>query len=79
LQRPDALERAVDIQKLALQGLVQALDFPGGGRRVDLGEPVGNPVSRQIRSNNTSTGTPGLWNRPVNTLPLSVSTSSGTP
>ena len=37
------------------------------------------PFSRQIRSNSTSTGTPGLWNRPVNTLPLSVSTSCGIP
>ena len=37
------------------------------------------PFSRQILSNSTSTGTPGLWNRPVNTLPLSVSTSSGIP
>jgi hypothetical protein len=26
------------------------------------------PFSRQILSNSTSTGTPGLWNRPVNTL-----------
>jgi hypothetical protein len=35
------------------------------------------PFSRQIRSNMTSTG----WgpNRPVNTLPLSVRTSSGIP
>jgi hypothetical protein len=37
------------------------------------------PFSRQILSNSTSTGTPGLWNRPVNTLPLSVSTSPDTP
>jgi hypothetical protein len=36
------------------------------------------PFSRQIRSNITSTGR-GCWNRPVNCLPLSVSTSSGTP
>ena len=34
------------------------------------------PLSRQIRSNNTS---PPLPNRSVNCLPLSVSTSSGTP
>jgi hypothetical protein len=36
------------------------------------------PFSRQIRSNSTSAGR-GLMNRPVNTVPLSVSTSSGTP
>ena len=36
------------------------------------------PFSRQIRSNSTSAGR-GLRNRPVNTVPLSVSTSSGTP
>src|SRR5437588_783038 len=35
------------------------------------------PFSRQIRSKSTSTG--GCANRPVNTLPLSVSTWSGTP
>ena len=35
------------------------------------------PFSRQIRSNNTSTG--GWLNRPVNTLPLSVRISPGTP
>src|SRR5437016_11110103 len=35
------------------------------------------PFSRQIRSNSTSTG--GCAKRPVNTLPLSVSTWSGTP
>ena len=34
------------------------------------------PLSRQIRSNSTS---PPLPNRSVNCLPLSVSTSSGTP
>ncbi|GAB3852236.1 hypothetical protein GCM10027610_080160 [Dactylosporangium cerinum] len=36
------------------------------------------PFSRQIRSNSTSPGR-GLVNRPVNCLPLSVSTSSGMP
>ena len=36
------------------------------------------PFSRQIRSNNTSTGF-GRVNRPVNCFPLSVSTSSGIP
>ena len=36
------------------------------------------PFSRQIRSNSTPAGR-GLMNRPVNTVPLSVSTSSGTP
>jgi len=36
------------------------------------------PFLRQIRSNSTSAGR-GLPNRPVNTFPLSVSTSSGMP
>jgi hypothetical protein len=36
------------------------------------------PLSRQIRSNITSTGC-GLMNRPVNCPPLSVNTSDGTP
>jgi hypothetical protein len=36
------------------------------------------PCSRQTRSNSTSAGR-GLVNRPVNCLPLSVSTSDGTP
>jgi hypothetical protein len=36
------------------------------------------PFSRKIRSNSTSAGR-GLPNRPVNCLPLSVKTSSGTP
>jgi hypothetical protein len=36
------------------------------------------PFSRKIRSNSTSAGR-GLPNRPVNCLPLSVSTSEGTP
>jgi hypothetical protein len=36
------------------------------------------PFSRQIRSNITSAGR-GRVNRPVNCLPLSVSTSSGIP
>jgi hypothetical protein len=36
------------------------------------------PFLRQIRSNSTSAGR-GLRNRPVNCLPLSVSTSSGIP
>ena len=35
------------------------------------------PFSRQTRSKSTSTG--GRVNRPVNTLPLSVKISSGTP
>jgi hypothetical protein len=44
LQRLDAGKRAVDIQQLALQGLVEALDLPGGSRGVNLGEPVGDAV-----------------------------------
>ena len=36
------------------------------------------PFSRQIRSNSTSAGR-GMMKRPVNTVPLSESTSSGTP
>jgi hypothetical protein len=79
LQRLDALKRAMDVEQLALQSLVQPLDFP-----VVVGEWIFvsrwvMPFSRQILSNSTSTATPGLWNRPVNTLPLSVSTSSGMP
>ena len=35
------------------------------------------PFSRQTRSKSTSTG--GRLNRPVNTFPLSVKISSGTP
>ena len=36
------------------------------------------PFSRQIRSNSTSAGL-ALMNRPVNTVPLSLSTSPGAP
>ena len=72
-------ERPVHVEQLALQGLVQPLDLAGRGRRAGLGQPVGDavlpadPVEQHLRR------TPGLWNRPVNTLPLSVSTSSGIP
>ena len=34
----------MDIEQFTLQGLVQPLDFPGGGRRVDLREPVRDPI-----------------------------------
>jgi hypothetical protein len=79
LQRPDARKRAVHVEQFALEGLVEALDLPRGVGERTLVRRWVMPFSRQIRSNNTSTGTPGLWNRPVNTLPLSVRTSSGTP
>jgi hypothetical protein len=70
----------VRVQQLILQGLMQALDiFPVVvGDRTLVSRWV-MPFSRQIWPDSTSTGTPGLWNRPVKTFPLSVSTSSGTP
>ncbi len=40
----DRLKRAMHIQQFSLEGLVQAFDLPGGGRGVDLGEPVSDPV-----------------------------------
>ncbi len=56
---------------------MEPLDLPGRGRRPGLGQQCSIPFSRQIRSNNTSTG--GRLNRPVNTLPLSVKICPGTP
>ena len=66
------------IQQLGLQGLMPPLDLPRRGRRPRLGQRCLMPFSRQIRSNSTSAGR-GLVYRPVNCLPLSVSTSSGIP
>lgn len=60
LQRLDALERAVRVQQLTLQGLMQPLDLPGKGGERTLVSRWMIPTSRQIRSNSTSTGTPGL-------------------
>src|SRR6266702_2858276 len=40
----DRLKRAMHIQQFSLEGLVEAFDLPGGGRGVDLGEPVSDPV-----------------------------------
>jgi len=68
----------VHLQQLILQRLVQPLDLPRGGRGPGLVRRAVMPFSRQIRSNSTSAGR-GLMNRPVNTVPLSVRTSSGTP
>ena len=66
------------VQQLALQRLVQPSIFPVVvGDRGFVSRGV-MPFSRQIRSNSTSAGR-GLMNRPVNTVPLSVSTSSGHP
>jgi hypothetical protein len=78
LQGGDGPEPAAVVQQLDLQRLVQPLELACGRRGGGLGEPLVMPFSRQIRSNSTSAGR-GLMNRPVNTVPLSVSTSSGTP
>ena len=69
LQVLEVLERAVVVEQLVLQGLVQPLDFPvvvGDAGRVSRWVM---PFSRQIRSNSTSAGR-GLMNRPVNTVPF---------
>jgi len=68
----------VHLQQLVLQGLVQPLDLPVVVGDLGLVRRAVMPFSRQIRSNSTSAGR-GLMNRPVNTVPLSVRTSSGTP
>ena len=44
LQRPDARKRAVDVEQLALQGLVQPLNLARRSRGMDLGEAVGDAV-----------------------------------
>ena len=52
--------------------------LPGRRGRVGLGQFRPEAVLRQTRSNRTFAGR-GLVKRPVNCLPLSVSTSAGTP
>jgi hypothetical protein len=71
-------ERPGVIEELVLQGLMPAFDLARSGGRVGLVSSWRMPLRRQIRSNSTSAGR-GLPNLPVNYLPLSVSTSSGTP
>jgi hypothetical protein len=66
------------VEQFAVQALVEPFDLSGGGRGAGFGVAGTIPFSRQIRSNITSAGR-GLANRPVNCLPLSVSTSSGNP
>jgi hypothetical protein len=69
-------ERDRVIEQLAAQAAVEPLDLAGGGRcRARVSRRM-MPLSRQIRPDSTS---PPLPNRSVNCLPLSVSTSSGTP
>jgi hypothetical protein len=65
-------------QQLLAQRLVEPLDLAGGGRRPDPGQAVGDAVLAQDPLEQ-HLGWAGLPNRPVNCLPLSVSTSSGTP
>jgi len=66
------------LQQFILQGLMQPLDLARVVGDLGLVCRAVMPFSRQIRSNSTSAGR-GLMNRPVNTVPLSVRTSSGTP
>ena len=44
LQHLERLERAVHVQQLELQRLVQPLDLARGGRRPGLGQPLGDAV-----------------------------------
>ena len=64
------------IEQFAAQREVEPFDLAGRGRRRRLVNRCVMPLWRQILSNNTS---PPFPNRSVNCLPLSVSTSSGTP
>ena len=66
------------VEELDLQGLVPASTLPMVVGEYGLVSSCLIPFLRQIRSNSTSAGR-GLPNRPVNTFPLSVSTSSGMP
>ena len=69
-------ERDRVIEQLAAQAAVEPLDLARGRRERGWVSRWMMPLSRQIRSNSTS---PPLPNRSVNCLPLSVSTSPGTP
>ena len=64
-------------QQFGPEGLVEAFDLAGGGRAADPVSRWVMPCSRQMRLTSTSPG----WgpSRPVNTLPLSVNSSSGAP
>jgi hypothetical protein len=68
----------VHVQQFLLQRLLQPLDLPVVVGDLGLVSRWVMPFSRQIRSNSTSAGR-GLPNRPVNCLPLSLSTSPGIP
>ena len=72
------LERPRLVEELRAEGAVEPLHLPVLVRRGRRGQPMRDPVRRQILSNNTSPG-PYRPNRSVNCLPLSVITSSGTP
>jgi hypothetical protein len=72
------LERAVRVEQLILDAAMPPFDFPGGVGDRGLVSRWVMPLCRQIRSKSTSAGR-GAPNRPVNCLPLSLSTSSGTP
>src|SRR5438874_13650080 len=72
----DVLEDLPGVE-LQPKRLVEPFDLSGGGRRARLGEEVldtvlpADPVKQHLPR--------GCAKRPVNTLPLSVSTWSGTP
>ena len=72
-------ERPSLVEEIGLQGLVPAARPSRWWSASRAWSAAGlMPFLRQIRSNSTSAGR-GLPNRPVNCLPLSVSTSSGMP
>jgi hypothetical protein len=64
-------------QQRSPQRLVEGFDLAGGGRAADPGAPVGGAVfaAGAVEQHLGRVGP----SRPVNTLPLSVSTSSGLP
>jgi hypothetical protein len=75
----NAGERAVHVEQFLLQRLVQSLDLPRRGRGPGLGQPLGDAIlPADPLEQHTSAGR-GLPNRPVNCLPLSLSTSPGIP
>jgi hypothetical protein len=71
LQRLNALERAMHVKQLALHSLVQQLNFRGRGRGTDHRKLTSDPVLPADLVEQHPTGTPGLWTRQTNTLPLS--------
>jgi hypothetical protein len=78
LQGLDGLEPAVLSEPLVCSDWCSRSIFPVVVGDAGLVSRWVMPFSRQIRSNSTAAGR-GLMNRPVNTVPLSESTSSGTP